>query len=73
MSKGSVYLNITIIVRVITIWYEVLCKLRVSLGGLVTRKKVFLGSSHRIDKHIDAFVEFLEVQKSASFEFCLDE
>ena len=73
MSKGSVYLKIPIIVRVITIWDEVFCKLRVYFDGLVTRKKFLLDSSHRIDTHIDVVVEVLEVQSSVSFEFCLDE
>ena len=57
----------------INIWYKVLFKLGVSFGGLVTRKKVFLESSHRIDTHIDVVIQFLEVHSSVSFDFCLDE
>ena len=46
---------------------------RVSFGGLVSRKKAFLDSSHCIEKHIDVVVEFIEVNRSVYFEFCLDE
>ena len=67
MSKGSVYLNIPIIGRVITIWDELFCKLRVSFDGLVTSKKVFLESSHHIEPHIDVVIEFINVKRSGSF------
>ena len=73
MSKGSVYLNIPIIGRVITIWDELFCKLRESVYGPVTRKKVFYKYSHRIDTHIDLIVEFIKVHSCVSFELCLDE
>ena len=73
MYKGSVYLNIPRIGRMITIWDEVLFKLRVSFDGLVTRKKVFSNSIHRIETHLDVVVEVIEVQRSASFDFCIDE
>ena len=73
MSKGSVYLNIKIIGRVITIWDEVFFKIRVTFDGLVSRKKFFSDSSHCIETHIDVIVEVLEVHSSTSFEFCLDE
>ena len=73
MSKGSVYLKIPIIGRVITIWDEVFCKLRVSIGGLVTSKKVFLESIHRIETHIYMVVEVIKVQSSVSFDLCIDE
>ena len=73
MVKGSVYLIIPIIVRVIIIWYEVSLKLRVPSGVLVIRNTVFSGSSHRIDTHIDVVVEVFEFQSSVTFEFCLDE
>ena len=73
MSKGSVDLNIAIIGRVIMIWDELLCKLRVSFDGLVTRKEVFFESIHHIVTHIDVVVEVLEVQISVSFDFCFDE
>ena len=67
MSKGSVYLDITGIGRVITIWDEVLCKLRVYFDVLVTKKEVLLDSSHRIETHIDVVVEVLDIQSSVSF------
>ena len=73
MSNGSVCLKITRIGRVITIWYEVFFKIRVSFYGLVRRNKVFLESSHHIKTYIDVVVEVIEVQSSVSFEFCLDE
>ena len=66
-------MNIPIIVRVIKIWDEVLFKLRVSFDGLVSRKEVFSESSNRIETHLDVVVEVLEVQRSVSFEFYLDE
>ena len=73
MSKGIVYMDIPGIGRVITIWDEVFCKLRLSFGVLVTRKKVFLESSHLIYTHIDVVVKVIEICSSVSFEFCLDE
>ena len=73
MSKGSVYLKIPIIGRVITIWYEVFFKLGVYFDGLVSRKKVFLDSIHIIHTRIDVFVEVLYAHRSVSFELCLDE
>ena len=48
-------------------WYEVFFKTRVSFDGLVSRKKVLLGSSHRIETHIYVFVEVIEIQSSVSF------
>ena len=57
----------------ITIWDEVLFKIRVSFDGLVNRKKVLLESSHRIETHLDVVVEVIEVQSSVNFEFYLDE
>ena len=73
MSKGSVYLNIERIGRVVTICYEVFFKIRVPFDGLVIRKKFLSESSHCIDIHLDVIVEVLEVHSSTSFEFCLDE
>ena len=73
MSKRIVYLDIPGIGRVITIWDEVLSKLRVSFDGLVTRKEVFLESSHRIEAYLDVVLEVLEIQNSFYFEFCFDE
>ena len=67
------YLEIPRIGRVVTIWDEVFCKLRVSFDGLVTRKKVLSESSHRIETHIYVVVEVIEVQSSVSFEFYIDE
>ena len=43
-----------------------------SFDGLVTRKEIFSESSHRIDTHLDVVKEVLEIQRSVSFEFCLD-
>ena len=73
MSKESVYLNIPIIGRVITIWEILFCKIRVSIDGLVTKNKFLLESIHRIDTHIDVVVEVIKVGSSVSFDFCLDE
>ena len=67
------YLNIPIIGRVITIWDELFCKLRLSIDGLVTRKKVLLDSSNLIETHLDVVAEFLKVHSSFSFDFCIDE
>ena len=71
VSKGSVYLGIPGIGRVIAIWDEVFFKLLVCFDGLVTRKEVFLESSHRIEAHLDVIVEVIEIRSSVSFEFCL--
>ena len=57
----------------IAIWDKVLFKLRFSCDGLVIMKKVFSGSSHRIEIHLDVVKEVLEIQSSVSFEFYLDE
>ena len=73
MSKGSLYLYITRIGRVITIWDEVLCKLGVSVYGIVTRKKVFSESGHHIETHLDVVVEVLNVHSSVYFKFHHDE
>ena len=61
MYKVIVGLIITIIGRVITIWDEVLFKIRLSFDGLVIMKNFFLEYIHCIDKHIDVVVEVLEV------------
>ena len=66
-------MNIPIIGRVITIWDEVFCKLRVSVYVLVNRKKVFLGSINRIDTHLDLVVEVIKVHSTVSFELFIDE
>ena len=57
----------------ITIWDEVLFKLRVSFDGMVIRKEVFCEYSHRIDTHLDVVKEVLEIQSSVLLEFFLDE
>ena len=72
MSKGSVYLDIPVIIRVIAIWDEVFFKLRVSFGGLVTMKEVILDYIHRVEAHLDVVIEVLDMQRSVSFDFCLD-
>ena len=73
MSKGSVYLEIPGVGRVIAIWYKVFFKLRVSFDGMVIMKEVFSESSHRIETNIDVVKEILDIQSSVSFEFFLDE
>ena len=66
-------MNISRIGRVITIWDELLFKIRVYLNVQVIRKKVFLESSHYIETYLDVLVGVLEVQSNVSFEFFLDE
>ena len=66
-------MNIPIKVRVVTIWYEVLFKIRVSFDRLVSRKKVFYDYSHNIETYHDVVVEFIEVRICVFFDFCLDE
>ena len=61
MSKGSAYLDILGVGRVIAIWYKVFFKLRVYFDGLVIRKEVFSESSHRIETHLDVVKEVLEI------------
>ena len=67
MSNGIVGLNIPRILRVITIWDEVLFKLGVSFDRLVIRNKVFSDSIHRIDTHIDVVIKVPEVHSSVIF------
>ena len=57
MSNGSVYMEIPGTGRVIPIWNEVFCTLRVSFDGLVTRKEVLSEYIHRIETHVDVVVE----------------
>ena len=59
--------------KVFTIWNEVFFKLRVSFDGMVTSKEVLSDSSHRIEAHLDVVTEVPEIQRSVSFELCLDE
>ena len=71
--KGSVYLNIQIIGRVITIWDEVFFRLRVSWDGLVIRKKVLSESSHHIDTNIYVVIEVIELHIRVVFKLYLGE
>ena len=73
MSKRVEYLEIPGVGDVIEIWDKSLFKIGVSFDGQVIRKKVYLESSHRIERHIDVVIEVLEIQSSVSFVFCLDE
>ena len=73
MSKGSVYMDIPELERVIAIWGKVFFKLRLSFDGLVIRKEVLSESSHRIERHLDVVKEMLDIKSSVSFEFCIDE
>ena len=73
MPKGSVYLKIPILGRMFTIWDKIIFKLIVSYDVMLTSKKVFLKSSHRIETHLDVVIEVIEVQISVSFEFCIDD
>ena len=57
----------------ITIWEKTFFKLRVSFDRLVIRKEVFYESSNRIETHFDVVKEVIELQSSATFEFCIDE
>ena len=41
--------------------------------GIVIRKKIFSESSSPIEIHIGVIVEFIKVQRSVAFEFCLYE
>ena len=71
MSKGSVYLNIPGIGRVIAIRDKVLFKLRVSFDGLVIRKKVFPESIRRIETQIDVSVEVMRSRALSSLSYVL--
>ena len=57
----------------ITIWDEVLFKLRVSFDVMVISKKVLLESSNLIETYINVVVEVIKAQSSVSFDFCIDE
>ena len=73
MSKGGVGFYIPIIGRVRMIWDKVFFKIRVYFYVMVTRKRVFLESSHCIETHLDVVSEVLEVHISVYFEFYIDE
>ena len=49
------------------IWHEVFLKIGVPFGGLVSRKEVFLDSSHCIEINLDVVVEIIEVNIIVSF------
>ena len=66
-------MSIPIIGRVITIWDELLFKLRVSFDGLLSRKNVSSDYIHRIETHLDVVLEVPEFHNSVDFEFCIDE
>ena len=57
----------------IAIWDKVFFKLRVSFDGLLIRKDLLSESSHCIETNLDVVKEFLDINSSVSFEFCLDE
>ena len=57
----------------IEIWDKSFYKIRVYCDGQVIRKKVYLESSCRIERHIDVVIEVLEIHSSLSFELYLDE
>ena len=73
LSKGVVGMNIIRIGRVINILDRVFFKLWESFDGLVSKKKVFLESSHKIDRHVYWVLEVIEVKISAAFEFFSNE
>ena len=73
IAQGSVGLCMTRIGMVRAIWDKVIFKVRISFDGIVSRKKVLPDSSPCIDTNLDLVVKVLEVQRSVSFEFCLDE
>ena len=58
---------ITRVGRVITIWDKVFFELIFSFDVLLMSKKILSESSRRIETHIDAVVEVLDVQISAAF------
>ena len=66
-------MSIPIIGSVTTIWDKLFFKIRVYFAVFLRRKKVFLESSHLIETNIDVVVEFIEIQSSVDFEFCIDE
>ena len=70
--KGGVYPEILGVGSVIAIWDKAFFKFRLSFDGLVIRKEFLSESSHRIETHLDVVKEVLEIQRSVSFEFCLD-
>ena len=53
--------------RVITIWDKIFFKLGMYFDVLVSRKKVFLESSHFVKTNFDMVVEVIEVQNSVYF------
>ena len=51
------------------IWHGVFLKLGVYFDGLVSRKQIFLESSHSIETRIDVVVEIIEFQIIVSLWF----
>ena len=74
VSKGIVCLCIPIIGKVRSIWDKEFFKIRVYFYGMVRRKKVLSDSRHRIEIHLDVYidvvVEVIEVHSSVIFDFC---
>ena len=73
MSKRRVGLFVPRIKRMTTIWDGVFFKLRVYFDGIVSRKKVFLESSHLIERHNDVVVEIRVFHSTVAFELCIYE
>ena len=69
MYNITVGLYIQIIGMMIITWNEIFLKLGIYFDGLVIRKELLLQSSHRIEIHIDLFVEIIEVHSSVTFGF----
>ena len=69
MEKLIACLPITIILRVITIWNEVLLNLGLLFRVLVSKKEAFYQSSNYIETHFDMVVENIGVHRSVSFYF----
>ena len=73
MSKEVLGMITTRIGRVIMIWDKVFFTIRVSFDGMVSRKKVLLGSSNGIEIYLDVVVKVLELHGSIDFELCIEE
>ena len=55
------------------IWHKLFVKFGVLFDVMVCSKEVFSESIHRIETHLDLFVENIEVQISIAFKLCLYE
>ena len=71
MSKGSVYLDIPGVGRVIVIWDKLFFKIRLSLDGLEIRKEVFYEPSHLIETHLDVVKEVFEIRAVSPLGYVL--